>query len=338
MISLEKSVLFVCTHGIGDLIMALPTIRLAAQGGKQINLLLKGSIEQQVAEFLLFDISFKSAILANFGHSRLTQMFKTVSWIRKNHSAFAFAQCGVSSSLFAILVFWGGVKCRVGWKGGLSWLNSRSLLPQGVHKVLETARYLDFLDIKFSQRDLQFGEMVPCTDRTLDCVVLAPGSGERESHKRWPQEKYAKLASLLTKDLGVEVVLLGGPDEKELCESIVAETNSRQVLNLAGKCTIRETFERIRTASVVVANCNGVSHMAAAVGTPVVGIYGPTDPYRTGSFAPNSISVSLGLDCSPCYRKGYITGCGKPLCMTNISVETIHSVVVQVIAGKYKYL
>ena len=96
-----------------------------------------------------------------------------------------------------------------------------------------------------------------------------------------------------------------------------------------------ESFSRLGKARVVVANCNAISHMAAVVGTPVVGLYGPTNPLITGPFSEDLTVVSLNKPCAPCYRRGYLTGCGDPVCMTEIPVEMVYREVCKKLNGNF---
>jgi ADP-heptose:LPS heptosyltransferase len=297
------------------------------ENGFQIGLLVKGPAEKEVAEALLSDYEFSCATLAEFGEGKVDQALETIRWIRGQAAKYAFAQFGVSSPLFSVLTLLGGVKYRIGWKGRFSWLNFKSLVPSGRHKVVETARFLNILKIDYDLEDLRFGGGGPCAAGDRTRVVLAPGSGQLESHKRWPKEQYCELARRLVRETGTYVEVLCGPDENELCESIVKTAGSEKVTSFGKTLSLRKIIERLRTVNIIVSNCNGIAHLAAMVGIPIVGIYGPTDAAVTGPFTKRLTTVSLEMGCAPCYRKGYVTGCGNPVCMTNIDVEKVYSVV-----------
>lgn len=330
----SKKVLFVCTHGIGDFIMTIPTIRLAAANGFDVLLLLKGSLECDVADTLLGDVRFIRKSLSDCGSSRWRQALWAIQWIRKQKIGYAFAQYGVSAPLFSLLTAVGRVRFRAGWHGTLSFFNSSTLFPTGAHKVVETARFLRFLGIEYARDDLLFFHSDVDDSHQVDRVAFAPGVGEIASHRAWPTERYVDLAKRLVEAYGVRIELLGGLADKDLCQFIADKAGLKDSWNLAGKLSIRESIERLRKTGVVVASCNGVSHMAAAVGTEVVGLYGPTDAAHTGPFTNRTTDISRQLTCSPCYRRGYETGCGDPVCMTGISVETVYEAVSRLIEKK----
>lgn len=113
------------------------------------------------------------------------------------------------------------------------------------------------------------------------CVVtLLPGAARGPS-KRWPPECFIALAKKVRDELGATVVLSGGPDDAASCAEM-AKAIGPNVLNFAGKTTLPEWAALLKQSDCVVANDSGGMHLAAAVGTPVVGIFGITDPNKTG--------------------------------------------------------
>jgi heptosyltransferase-2 len=128
-------------------------------------------------------------------------------------------------------------------------------------------------------------------------VALAPGSvGEA---KRWPVAYYAEAAKQLTKD-GVEVWIIGGPDEKPFAEEIIDHAGSG-VRDFAGGA-LRDGVIALSLASAVVANDSGLLHVSAALGVPAIGIFGPTDPAKWAPINPvaDIIVHEPKLDCQFC--------------------------------------
>jgi len=320
-----RKILFVCTHGIGDLIMTLPAVRAVANAGGLVSLLVKGRVEEEVGRELLCNLEIEYKHLNHADGGRKVSIAEIVRWIRRCGFDYAFAQYGVDPLRFAVLSVLGGAATRVGWHGTGSWLNTQSLRSKGNHKVLENARLLDVLGIDYSVEDLYFKDCRRANDVDAQKVLLAPSAGETAAHRAWPKEKYAELAAEIVGNFDVDIEILGGADDIELCEFIAAQTTSGRATSLAGKLDIRELFALLKKREIVIANCNGVSHMAASVGLSIIGIYGPTSPLHTGPFTPRLTAISRNLDCSPCYRRGFTEGCGKPVCMTEISVAEVYA-------------
>ncbi|MCX5837846.1 MAG: glycosyltransferase family 9 protein [Deltaproteobacteria bacterium] len=145
--------------------------------------------------------------------------------------------------------------------------------------------------------------------------------------KLWEEGKFAGLCDRLRVELGVGIVLTGG--EPAPLERICRKMRTKAV-NLGGRTTLRELACVYREAALLVTTDSGPMHLAAAVGTPVVALFGPTDPARTGPCGPGHRIIRKGLSCSPCFRKR----CETPRCMTDVSVEEVFTAVKEMLAGR----
>ena len=110
----------------------------------------------------------------------------------------------------------------------------------------------------------------------IGCVI-----GTSTPAKEWPLERWCELVCLLA-DQGLKPVLLGGPGEAQAAERMVQETRGAVALNLVGKTSLRQLASVLARCRVVVGGDTGPFHLAVAVGTPTVGLYGVTDPVRVG--------------------------------------------------------
>ena len=146
--------------------------------------------------------------------------------------------------------------------------------------------------------------------------------------KLWDRGKFAALADAIGNGIGMPVVLTGSAAEKPYLDAVQASAR-RPLLNLAGKTSLRDLAALYRLATLVVTTDSGPMHIAAAVGTPTVALFGPTDPKRTGPYGKGHTVISLGMPCSPCFRRQ----CPNPLCMGGISVERVYGVVEESLTG-----
>jgi len=128
-------------------------------------------------------------------------------------------------------------------------------------------------------------------------VTLAPGAVGPS--KRWPSASYAALARRLLAE-GFAVWVLGGPDEKPLAAEIVGDTAAR---DLTGH-DLRDAILALAAADAAVSNDSGLLHIAAALGTPSIGIFGPTSPWHWAPLNPlaATIETTTALDCRPCHK------------------------------------
>jgi lipopolysaccharide heptosyltransferase I len=136
-------------------------------------------------------------------------------------------------------------------------------------------------------------------------VVLNPGAGRPD--KRWPIARFRALAGRLTDDAGAAVLVTWGPNELEEARAVVDAGPTRRTV-LAPPTNLDELLAVLRRASVVVAGDTGPLHLAAALGTPCVGLYGPTSDERNGPYGPGhrTLAASDGampsLDVEPVFR------------------------------------
>jgi len=157
-------------------------------------------------------------------------------------------------------------------------------------------------------------------------VALMPGA-EFGPAKRWPSASYAGLARALMQR-GLKVVLFGSKNDQPVTGEIAALAAG--AIDLAGQTTLTDVIDLIAAAKVSVSNDSGLMHVAAAVGTPIVGVYGSTSPENTPPLAENRELVWLGLDCSPCHQKE--CPLGHLNCLNTLDVARVLASVERLIA------
>jgi len=133
-----------------------------------------------------------------------------------------------------------------------------------------------------------------------DWIGLQPGA--RWENKRWPIESWSRLASELQERLpSIRIAVFGGPDETALGEAIVRAGGTGRILDLTGRLSLPGMIEGLRRIRLLVTNDTGPMHVAVALGRPVVAVFGPTAPERTGPYGQSSHVLRIrGLPCAPC--------------------------------------
>jgi ADP-heptose:LPS heptosyltransferase len=136
-------------------------------------------------------------------------------------------------------------------------------------------------------------------DKPLVCVHPAVGSDTRQ----WPEEHFAGLIDLLVAEQGVHVALIGGKDEIPVAEKVLDSIQQKSaVVSLLGSLSLRELPMVLRVAALYVGNNSGPKHLAAALGTPTVGVHsGVVDATEWGPFGPRAVAIRRKTVCSPCY-------------------------------------
>jgi len=131
-------------------------------------------------------------------------------------------------------------------------------------------------------------------------IALQPGA--RWPNKRWPVEYFAKLVQLLAEKFpDTRFAILGDGKDKSLGE-IISHAAPERCLNLCGQTSLPEMVEWLRLCNLMVTNDTGPMHVAAALGKPLVALFGPTEPRRTGPYGHLGNVLRLDLPCSPCLK------------------------------------
>ncbi len=148
-------------------------------------------------------------------------------------------------------------------------------------------------------------------------VAIAPGCKTgKMGAKRWPY--FPNLAESFE-----DVVVVGTEDDIRTRHGTVIHFPSH-VRMLAGRLSLRETAELLANAGVAVGNDSGLSHIAAAVGTPTIMLFGPTPDRTLGQLPPNVMVMRTGLPCEPCWFNARFAACkGNVKCLTDLSVVAV---------------
>jgi heptosyltransferase II len=156
-------------------------------------------------------------------------------------------------------------------------------------------------------------------------VALAPGAVGPA--KRWPAAAYAALTRRLLAD-GYSVWIVGGPDEKALAQEIVGDTVARDFT----ATDLREAILALAAASAAVSNDSGLVHVAAALGTPTVCIFGPTSPWHWAPLNPLAAKIQANSDlpCRPCHKP--VCRLGHHRCMTDITTDQVYGATCRALA------
>ncbi len=227
-----------------------------------------------------------------------------------------------------LIAYLSGARERIGFRKlqeGTFLFNNRRVVTDrpGMHAV---DVYMAFAEAVGAERDgVRFDIAVGEAERAAvdallegrrNLAALVPGA--RWDSKRWPAERYAALADVLARDLGLTSLVMGGPEDARLAESICATARSRPV-SLAGKTTLKEAGEVFRRCRVTVGNDTGPLYISVAMGTPTVAVFGPTDPRRLGPYGNGHAELTSDVPCAPCRRRR----CRPLKCMEAVPVERV---------------
>ncbi|HMJ89255.1 MAG TPA: lipopolysaccharide heptosyltransferase II [Candidatus Acidoferrum sp.] len=178
------------------------------------------------------------------------------------------------------------------------------------------------------KRETVAAELAKAWKLNGNTIVLQPGA--RWLNKRWPTEHFAEVVRLLhARDGLTKFVIIGGNADRALGEAVFAAA-PEACIDLTGRTTLPEAVEIIRSSRLMVTNDTGPMHIAAALNTPVVGLFGPTNPARTGPYRQQHFALQRDdLACVPCLKNSCANS--EPLaCLRGISPARVaHEVAIR---------
>lgn len=161
-------------------------------------------------------------------------------------------------------------------------------------------------------------------------VVLNPNAGGLSLERRWPAPNFAQLARRLVLEEGCNVALIGAPAERTYVAELAARAGALpagRLLDLAGALSIGELGALLAAADAVVSNDSGPMHLAAALGAPTIGLFGPETPLMYRPLGPEARALYRPPVCSPCINvhDNKLSTCihGRPECLVAIGVDEV---------------
>ncbi len=287
-----KQLAIICPSWVGDTVMATPVLRAArnTRPDTRITVVCRPGLDELLAGCPWLD----DIIAVN-----MKRIGGTVLAARRLRQAGVYAVVllpnGLRSALVALL---GGARARVGYRrGGRGPLLSHALAVSSQDGPVAALDYyallagfafgLDTVDtrMELAVTETQRAESV----RLLDGVarpfaVLCPGANKKA--KRWPAERFAAVADELATRHGLAVVATGSPAERPVVAAVAAAANNPVVDLTASGVTLGALKGIIAEARLMITNDTGPRHIAAALGTPTVSLFGPTDPRWTTINSP----------------------------------------------------
>ena len=270
-----------------------------------------------------------------FGHGdlKLRQRFKLG---RQLSGQFDTAYILPNSFKSALVPFFAGIPRRIGWRGEF-----RNTLLTDCRK-LDVSRFSLMVE-RFVALALQTGEMLESFERPRlttnleqaeataaslgiesgqQVLALCPGA-EFGDAKQWPLEHYGRLCDLAIQQ-GWQVWILGSPNDRATGAQVlqlISRSNRQAGIDLTGKTSLDQAIDLLSLASATVTNDSGLMHIAAAVGSPLVALYGSTSPDFTPPLADRVKSLTTDIDCRPCFKRH--CPLGHKRCLTEITPERV---------------
>jgi predicted lipopolysaccharide heptosyltransferase III len=327
-----RNILLLKLRYIGDVLLATPILRALRQAlpDSRVTVAVYPGTEEvlrhnpDVTEVLLVDRS-RFGAQANFYHE-----------VRKRGFDCVIDMTGNDRAEFTCLL--SNIPVRIGfrewrrWRGWLAYTHEVDPPPDGIHRISRDMALLAPLGITAKpepptvwltkEEEEQGGRLlqefgVPPDGRPL--IMFHPGA--RYWFKAWPAERFAQLADRLMSEAGCLVLIGGGAREQTVAAEIHEGARCRPI-NLTRRVNLRQFAAIVKRCALYIGNDNGSMHLAAAVGTPVLGLFGPSSPVEWAPYGMAEVAtIYKGLDCRVCYHPTCTRG--EQSCMRQITVEEV---------------
>lgn len=306
-------ILVVGPSWIGDMVLAQPMLKLlrARYGEPEIDVLAPRwtlPLVERMPEV-------RRAIEMPVGHGelRLVARWKLARELRNER----YDQAIVLPNTFksALVPFFAGIRLRTGYIGEARYALLTDARRRSAERLLQLAQRYgelalprgDTLRLPLPAPGLRIddaGRRQLLTrlgvDKQRPAAALCPGA-EYGPAKRWPPRYFAELAQGIAAR-GCAVWLIGSPKDAQL-GSEIAQAAGGVCRNLCGETTLAEAIDLLSATALVVTNDSGLMHVAAALGKPMIALYGSSSPEFTPPLSPNAQILRLDLPCSPCFKR-----------------------------------
>ena len=324
--------ILVCQTGgwIGDMVLLTPALRALKQAFPESRL--EVLLRPRVADLMAAHPYVDACIVDKKTEGRCRSLTRLVRQLR--NTSFDLAVVLHPTSLRnALLPFLARIPIRIGTNvSGRGMLLTKSCRDDtSVHEVHRYLRVLELLDIDTASDALEF--WYTDTDKHLienllrtegiarDDRLIAVNLGTTWTTKRWNIVNFSEVIRQITHLVPeAKVVLTGSPNEQSLTEALPA---SSAIINLVGKTTILQLGALLERCEVCLTCDSGPMHIAAAVGTPMVALFGPTDPARHRPYGMGHTVIEKPVSCRPCYKRTCHRQDTPHLCMQEIGAGEV---------------
>jgi heptosyltransferase-2 len=334
------AVLIVGPSWVGDMVLAQSLFKVLKQHSPDtaIDVLAPGWSEPLLARMP----QVRDSITMSVGHGQLKlgERYRLGKSLRSR----AYGQAIVLPNSFksALVPFWASIPKRTGYRGEMRWRVLNDMRPLDKNRLYMTVERFVALGL---DADAALPRPLPNPELSIDragvesalgaqglqrpqapVLALCPGA-EYGPAKRWPASYFAQVARIRMQQ-GWAVWVFGSANDAQVADQVCAEAGEGCV-NLAGRTSLAQAIDLLSLATVVVSNDSGLMHVAAAVGSPLVAIYGSSDPKFTPPMSPKARILSLGLECSPCFQRE--CPLGHLRCLRDIEPKSVEAAVLELV-------
>jgi 3-deoxy-D-manno-octulosonic-acid transferase/heptosyltransferase-1 len=347
------SILIVKLSAIGDVVHTLPLLEVLRKNFPQARI--DWVVEEEAGQIIMGHSMIdhvlvshrktwqKSLTKRRHRTATLREMFRFIRELRSHKYDLVIDLHGLFKS--GVLTGLSRAKRKIGFTGGREgsslFLTERPYYvnydQHALDRYLKTIDYMGCTmyswkgDIPVDGSDRDAIESFILNNDLQNKKIVAINPIARWKTKLWEPERFSLLADRVQKELNVKVVFTGSEQDRGVIDEIVREMETIP-LDLAGRTSLKALAYLYSKCDLLITTDTGPMHMAAAMGCPVIALFGPTAPWRTGPYGKEHRVIREEMECSPCFKKK----CDHLSCMKDITVDGVFDTVKEYFDGAHK--
>lgn len=335
----HNKILIIFIARIGDLILFTPVLKGLLRHYKncEISIIVPPDLSHCVKEMPYFNeiVACKTSSKYNL-LTRILQLSRLCVSVVTSKFDIVITPLAVTCTTASVLSRVSRAKIKIGYARNKDknyiFTECIKLMPFE-HDVVQNLKVLVRLNINSSDEKMEF--YISESDRS-DAQIFLKNSGmskndtlvalhpfSQEEIKNWPVEKFAQLGYKVSRQYGTKIIIFGSSEEKKVAEDIKAVIGEKAIIQ-AGKTSIQVAAAILERCKLLVCNDSSIMHISAAIGVPMVAIWGPSNHIRRGYSSNNQIIVREHLPCSPCPGGISVHKCNTRECLLQISVDKVY--------------
>lgn len=328
----KYKVLVIAPAWVGDVVMSQTLFKLLKQRYAQ-QLVLDVFASPFAHEMLLRMPEVNRVITNPFTHGKLALWQRLKLSVKFRHEKYDQVFVLPNSFKSALTTIFSGIKTRTGFVGEARYILLNDIYRLNKHKLPRMIdRFCALLDHGSAVKNIPQPQL-SCNrenqqklanklsiDLTKPIIALCPAA-EFGPAKRWPAVHFAALADTLTRD-GYQIILLGTNSDANIANEIISLAKINTIINATGKTSLVDAVDLIGLAKYVVSNDSGLMHIACAVGSNVVVIYGSSSPRFTPPLSATATLLQIPLACSPCFAR--VCRFGHYNCLYEVTPQMVY--------------
>lgn len=333
-------------HGLGDCVRIIPALKILRDAFPYayIALAVNGKVNEDL--FKLSGIRIDQFYYLSIRNNPLKDTVKLFYELRKKHVDYAIAATMTPAKKAKLLFKIIGARTYIGEQfSNEAGKIKKSIVARNVDllkslvdiptKIPAPFLYADQVTVgeilkNIQSENLQTQRVVVNIGGGLPCFFKVHGKKIKEYPRDWGMAKFKKLITVLIKD-GYQIFLLGGKDEMPRVPHMQELIDGNQVIDFVGKLSIKQSVALASICDVSIGVDTGMQHIADAVGTKTVSIFGLANPKLYGAYSHRATFVEHSVECQYCFTNDQYTWCDDRICLKGITVEVVHKKILEVI-------